>query len=222
MLPITVIVPWRPQPSRLAAFDAVIQWYRRNLPGADIVTIDSDQRLFNLSRCRNLGMRALDDPDQVVVINDADTIPQLDALLEAIDHASVSGLVHLPYTAYRWLGATGTAQYVDGVPAEDCDFELVSGACSGIYVTTRASWVSHGGQDERFRGWGFEDAAWHLAHIALLGESPRRHEGSVFALHHQPELREGPQYDANATLMQRYRDAAGSPEAMRQLVFAAR
>lgn len=216
---VSVIIPWRPQPSRLPAFEAVVDWYRTTLPGVDIVTVDSGEDAFNLSRCRNLGVAAIGDESQVVIINDADTIPERGALLEAIAAASTSGLVHLPYTEYRWLGGTGTAQFVAGVPLEHCEFELVDGACSGVYVTTPASWLSHGGQDERFRGWGFEDAAWHLAHEALLGEVPRRHVGTVFALHHEPQLREGLQFDANAGLMQQYRDAATDPTAMRQLVF---
>ncbi len=37
---------------------------------------------------------------------------------------------------------------------------------------------------------------------------------------HLLQLREGPQYDANANLMQQYRDAARDPAAMRSLVFA--
>lgn len=219
MLPLTVIIPWRPQASRVSAFDAVVDWYRSSIPGVDIVTVDSDEEIFNLSRCRNLGVALIEERERVVVINDADTIPQLAALTEAVAAAATSGLVHLPYTDYHWLGAAGTAQYSDGMPLEDCDYELVRGACSGVYVTTPDSWFSHGGQDERFRGWGFEDAAWHLAHEALLGEPPRRHPGSVFALHHEPQLREGPQYDANANLMELYRSAASNPDAMRSLVF---
>jgi hypothetical protein len=219
VLPLTVIIPWRPQTSRLSAFDAVVAWYQASIPGVDIVTIDSDDEHFSLSRCRNLGLAAIDDPHRVAIVNDADTIPQLESLREAVVAASTSGLVHLPYTDYHWLGSAGTAQYADGMPPEDCDFELVPGACSGVYVTTPASWFSHGGQDERFRGWGFEDAAWHLAHETLLGEAPRRHRGSVFALHHEPASRQGPLYDANANLMQRYRDASSSADAMRDLVF---
>ena len=92
------------------------------------------------------------------------------------------------------------------------------GACSGVYVTTPRSWWSHGGQDERFRGWGFEDAAWYVAHETLLDEVPRRHEGIVYALNHTAQAREGDQYDANAALMEQYREARSSRDAMRQLV----
>ena len=88
--------------------------------------------------------------------------------------------------------------------------DLVRGACSGVYVTTPRTWAAHGGQDERFRGWGFEDAAWYLAHEALLGEPPIRHEGRVYALHHAPRC--GPaRVRANAALMDRYRAAEGDP-----------
>jgi hypothetical protein len=218
---VTVLIPWRPQPSRVEAFDAVLAWYRDNVPDAELRTIDTDDAVFNLSRCRNLGIAAVDDEGEVVVINDADTLPERAPLIAAIDAAAHSSVVQLPYTDYRWLGPAGTAELVAGTAPRHCEFELVVGACSGIYVTTPRTWWSHGGQDERFRGWGFEDAAWYVAHETLLGEPPQRHPGAVFALAHELEAREGPGFDANARLMQRYRDAAGSSEAMSQFVFSA-
>jgi len=216
---VKVIIPWRPQPSRLAAFEATSAWYRQNLPGAEIVTVDSGEVPFNLARCRNVGMADVATPDEVVVVGDADTIPSLEPLLAAIADAATSGLVHLPYTRYQWLGAAGTAAYFAGAPLDTVDATLVVGACSGVYVTTPRTWASHGGQDERFRGWGFEDSAWFAAHTTLLGTQPRRHEGDVYALHHETQLREGEQYEANAALRERYRDAESSPESMRALVF---
>jgi hypothetical protein len=216
---LTVIIPWRPQPSRLAAFDAVTEWYHDQFDDVRILTVDSPDPVFNLAQCRNRGIAMIEDPNDVVIINDADTLPERDALLVAMSAAHRDGYVHLPYTAYRWLGRHGSAAYAEGTALADCDFELVRGACSGVYVTTPATWMAHGGQDERFRGWGFEDAAWYLAHETLLGAPPQRTPGAVYALHHETQLRSGPQYDLNAALMQRYEDAAGSPEAMRQLVF---
>ncbi|MET4583102.1 hypothetical protein ABIE21_002621 [Conyzicola nivalis] len=218
---VTVIIPWRPQPSRLAAFEATSEWYRANLPGAEIRTVDSGDVPFNLARCRNVGMDAVADPDEVVIIGDADTIPSIAPLLEAVSAARDSGLVHLPYTRYQWLGAVGTAAFFDGAPLESVEATLVVGACSGVYVTTPRTWASHGGQDERFRGWGFEDSAWFAAHTTLLGSQPQRHDGNVYALHHETQLREGEQYDANAALRERYREAEPSADAMRALVFGA-
>lgn len=215
---VTVILPWRPQPSREPAFESVVAWYRQNLPDATIRAVDSEDEIFNLARCRNLGISAVAN-GEVAIINDADTIPELAPLLEAIAAAASSGVVHLPYTAYHWLGLSGTEQYRAGIRAATCDYELVLGACSGVYVTTPEAWWSHGGQDERFRGWGFEDAAWYLAHETLLGEPPRRHSGRVFALTHTQEVRQGIQYDLNAGLMGEYRQASVSIDAMRRVVF---
>lgn len=219
---VVVLIPWRPQPSRVSAFEAVTGWYRKNMPGVEIRAVDSPDDIFNLSRCRNLGVAGVPDPNQVVVINDADTLPELDALQRAIAAARTSAAVQLPYTEYHWLGAAGTAQYVSGTALAECAFELVRGACSGIYVTTPATWWAHGGQDEIFRGWGFEDAAWYLAHTALLGSAPQRHSGRVYALHHEAQPRTGVQYEANAARMEAYRAAVSDPDAMRRLVFAAR
>ncbi len=216
---LTVLVPWRPQPSRIEAFEALTAWYARHLPDAVIRTVDSDDELFNLSACRNIAIASVEDENEVVIINDADTVPELEPLLAAIEAAATSNLVHLPYDRYHWLGREGTAQFLAGAEPADCAYELVIGARSGVYVTTPKTWWSHGGQDERFRGWGFEDAAWYVAHETLLGEAPRRHAGAVYALHHETQLREGPQYDLNAALMDRYTASSVSREAMAQLVF---
>jgi hypothetical protein len=216
----TVVIPWRPQPSRLAAFDRVVDWYRREFPDARIVPVDSGDEVFNLSRCRNVGVGLVEDVRSVVVLNDADTIPERGPLLAAVAAAAGSPLVHLPYTEYRWLGAEGSEQFAEGTPLPECSSELVHGACSGVYVTTPETWWSHGGQDERFAGWGYEDAAWSVAHETLLGAPPARHEGRVFALHHVPQPRSGSQYEANAGLMDLYRRAAVDVVLMRQLVAA--
>jgi hypothetical protein len=218
---VTVIIPWRPQPSRLAAFEATRDWYAANLPEAIIRTVDSGDHPFNLARCRNVGMAEVVDPDEVVVISDADTIPEIGPLREAIRDAASDGLVHLPYTEYQWLGREGTTAFLGGAALPAIDATLVRGACSGVYVTTPRTWATHGGQDERFRGWGFEDSAWFAAHSTLLGSEPTRHRGAVYALHHETQLREGEQYEANAALRERYRAAESSIEAMRALVFGA-
>ncbi|MFE6254739.1 hypothetical protein [Agromyces sp. NPDC057865] len=213
-----IVIPWRPAPSRLDAFQRVVAWYSRTLPAFRVVTLDTGDDLFSLSRIRNLAVAQACHADDVIVIGDADTLPERGPLMAAIAAAPRSGRVQLPYTTYRWLGPTGTAQHAAGRAVEDCDYELVHDACSGVYVTTRNTWESHGGQDERFQGWGFEDSAWYLAHQTLLGAPPQRHEGAVYALHHSVELRDGPQFERNVTLMARYRRAAGDQVAMRHLV----
>ena len=218
MRSVSVVLPWRPAPSRIEAFHHVTAWYERMLPELRVSTIDSPDPVFNLALCRNLAVASLEDPDDVIVLGDADTVPEPAALREAIVAARTSSRVHLPYTAYHWLGRAGSAQFAAGVAPEDCEFELISGACSGVYVTTRRAWERHGGQDPRFRGWGYEDAAWNLAHTTMLDAAPQRHPGRVYALHHHAETRAGAQFEANAALMERYRSASGDVSAMAALI----
>lgn len=216
--PVRVVIPWRPAPTRLDAFDRVVSWYRAALPGVTVETVDTGDTPFVLAACRNRAMSQAA-PGEVVVVGDADTLPEAAPLREAIAAAASSPLVHLPYDEYRWLGRSGSADYAAGIPLADCTVEqYVDGACSGVYVATPEAWKSHGGQDEGFRGWGFEDAAWYLAHVTLLGSPPRRHHGRVYALHHAGEVRAGADYDANAARMEQYRAAAGDPALMAALV----
>ena len=220
--PARIVIPWRPAPSRIDAFERVVAWYRETLPQIPLQTVDTGDTPFVLAACRNAAMRNAA-ADEVVVVGDADTIPEREPLIAAIRAAADSPFVHLPYDEYRWLGRTGSADHAAGVPLADCTVEQhVEGACSGVYVATPRAWDSHGGQDEGFRGWGFEDAAWFLAHSTILGAPPVRHPGRVYALHHVGEVRAGAAYDANAARMESYRAAAGHPAAMVALVGAVR
>lgn len=217
MLPAKIVIPWRPAPSRIDAFERVQRWYRDAFPTVPVETVDTDDEVFVLAACRNRAMRSAG-LDEVVVLSDADTLPEVDALTAAVAAAAAGDRVHLPYDEYRWLGREGSAQYAAGRSLAECDHELVIGACSGVYVSTPRAWFAHGGQDERFRGWGFEDAAWNLAHQTLMQAPPQRHRGRVYALHHVGEVRSGPRYDANAARMELYRAAAGDADAMSRLV----
>jgi hypothetical protein len=217
---VAAIIPWRMQPSRQYAMELLTHWYSEHMPHAEVLLIDTDDHPFNLAACRNEGVRRAESHGyDVCVINDADTIPQLQPLQSAIEAAYETPYVHLPYTQYRSLRRGGTQEYLDGRSIEQCDYFEVPGACSGLFVTTPGTWWSHGGQDERFRGWGFEDAAWYTAHTTLLGAEPQRHTGCVFSLHHDSAVKEGPHYESNAALCFRYQQAGGDPSQMKELVF---
>ena len=75
------------------------------------------------------------------MIGDADTLPEVGRCCEAIDGAARTCRVHLPVhrvplaRARRHRPVRRPAS-----PLDDCDFELVRGACSGVYVTTPATW----------------------------------------------------------------------------------
>lgn len=209
-----VWIPWRPQPSRFDAHDAVTAWYKQH--GFTVVDVDTHHQTFNLAACRNRAVERAESP--VVVISDADTIPEADALDEAIAAARTSGKTHLPYEAggYRILRDVGTAQFFNGRPLAECDFVSFPFSCSGVYVTTRGAWHDHYGQDELFEGWAPEDMAWRMTHEATLGDVPR-HPGRVYALTHEPASKTNAHAGEAGVRYQRYLAAQGDEITIRGL-----
>jgi hypothetical protein len=214
-----VVIPWRSQPSREYAHDLTVARWRSILPGVHVIDIDTGDEPFDAAACRNEGVRRAEHAGfGVVVVSDADTLVEREPLLAAVEGATTTGRVHLPYTECRSLRADGSAQYRAGRPPHECAAVTVHGSCGGVYVTTPATWWAHGGQDGRFKGWGFEDAAWEVAHTTLLGSPPVRHEGHIYVLYHTPALKEGAHYEANLALCNRYHQASGDTDAMRTLI----
>jgi len=197
----------------------VTAWYTEH--GYDVIDVDSGHERFNLAASRNTGVREsqLRDVD-VVILGDADTIPEAGPLAAAVRAADTDHRVHLPYGSYHSLTARGQRQHETGTPLADCDHaDLSALACSGVYVTSASTWWALGGMDERFACWAPEDYAFRLAHETLLGPLVR-HEGTVYALPHadQPGKGKGRDYDAAVALYRRYQAAHMDPTAMRTLI----
>ena len=195
---VQVGIPWREEPSRLEAFYRVRDWYESH--GLEVVAAESPRHRngpFNIAAARNHLVRNLLTSD-VMVLSDGDTLPQVEPLLEALAGALADNLVHLPYHLYR----DDTGVYTPG-------------ACSGVLVTTRDGWEATNGQDERFRGWGYEDSAWKLAHLTLSGPI-MRHRGTVTAATHSLAPRST--LAANHALFRQYQAAYGQVDRMTQLV----
>lgn len=213
-----LVIPWRSQPTRVLPFNAVVDWYTDNYEEISIYLADR-KGVWNLSASRNDGVRmAQEDGCDVVIVNDADTIPEIKAVKEAVQEAYLDGYCHTPYTKYVMLSKRGTAQHLKSrIPLPRCEGKAYPTACSGTYIATPEMWFSIGGQDEKFTGWGYEDNAWHKAHEVILGRPSIRHQGSAYAFHHIDQDRSGPQYQSNKSLWGRYAETE-SPDLMLDLV----
>jgi hypothetical protein len=195
---IGVIIPWREQPSRVKPFEAVIDWYKTYLPQAKIYLPDHEGDIWLPSHTRNDGVRmAEEDECDILVVNDADTIPQLRPLLEAIKEASRDGKMHNPYTEYRILGDEGTKMYLGGINIKRCPYRKFKTACFGTLVTTAKTWWELGGMDEKFMQWGWEDTAMQRAHYIIKGSNFVSHPGIAFAMGHEPQPKLGSETFAN-------------------------
>ncbi len=203
---IAVVIPWREQPSRVRAFEAVVDWYKTNLPEATIYTADRPGPVWNMSGSRNDGVKMAEaDGCDVIVMSDADTIPQIEPLYQAINSAYKDNMIHNSYSQYRMLGDLGTEQFFDGVPLIKCSNKTYETACSGIHVFTPKAWWDLGGNDEKFKEWGYEDTAFDYVHNLVHGVPIIKHRGIAFSLGHEPQRREGEHYNRNRDLYEEYK-----------------
>jgi hypothetical protein len=221
---VAAVIPWRPgRPDRSAHHVTVRRHLREVLPHAVHMDADSGHPKFSRAGSRNHGVRlAAESGCDVVVLCDADTLVEREPLLDAVE-ACQDGVMHLPYTRYRSLTRTGLAQYEAGTALLDCDVDHDhEGATGGVIVIRVDAWWRAGGMDERFQGWGHEDAAFRLAADTLLGPTVR-HPGAIHHLWHAREWNLGsPEFRANAAHMERYTEAGGDQDAMLALVESAR
>lgn len=217
---VAVVIPWRGgQPDRERHHETVRAHLRTLLPDAVHLDVDSGHAPFSRAGSRNLGVRLAQDAEaDVVVLCDADTLPEREPLLTAIESAH-DGLLHLPYRLFRGFTPAGTDAYMAGAPPMGCAIELeTEWSTGGVMVIQPSSWWRMGGMDERCIGWGMEDTAARVACDALLGPTVK-HPGTIFHLWHPSEIDPAsPLYQANAALMARYVEAEGNPDAVRPIV----
>lgn len=217
---VAVVIPWRGgQPDRERHHETVRAHLRELLPDAWHIDADSGHHPFSRAGSRNRGVQLAQDVGaDVVVLCDADTLPEREPLLAAIGSAH-DGLLHLPYTHFRGLSQNGTRAYLGGTPGDACEVELeTTWSTGGVLVLQPSAWWRMGGMDERFRSWGMEDTAARVACDALLGPTVK-HEGTIHHLWHPSEIDPtSPLYQANLALMARYVAAEGNPDAVRPIV----
>ena len=223
MSDVTVCIPWRPSPARVPLYERVREFWDE--VGWPVVTADSDTEVFSLAQARNNAVRLAD--ADVVVISDADTIPTLANVRQAV--ADPVGICW-PFTNYRILDP----RYLDvpfdqlaGCPiVNDWDGEGFVGV-GGCLITTSKEFWRLGGQPPEFIGWGWEDTA--FTYIAQTLSTVRRIDGHIYAFEHNTHAEkyldaksDSPGWDRdndrNIDLVKTYRAAIGRAWLMRELI----
>lgn len=199
---VSVVIPYRESPNRGRLLDHVLARYRSILPDAEILTSDSGHEPFSRAASRNWGVRRA--AGEVVVVGDADSVPDEEPLLEAIQDARQSGAVHWPFDRCVYLTEQETELALEGKPFVPS--RKKGNATGGLVVASRDTWIRIGGQDEKFRGWGGEDDAFHMMCRRTVGAV--RHEGLLVALWHPNPHRFGEHHAANRRRLDHYRKAS--------------
>jgi hypothetical protein len=196
---IVTVIPWKETPSRKEPFQALIDWYQTNLPDIEIILVNASDEVWLPSATRNLGVRKAQEAGcDVVIINDADTIPELHSLLEAAKLAYSDGMVHNPYRLCKTFTYEESKPYYDGVKQlhELRGTEHVT-ANGGIYVCTPEAWWKIGGMDEKFKQWGYEDSAFEIAHGIINGCAIVKNNGTIYSLGHELQIHDAGYNDSN-------------------------
>lgn len=199
-----VCVPWRGgQRDREDAWDRVRAQYERL--GLEIVTGDSGHQRFHRAASRNAAAKNAGDWD-VALFSDADVLLDPRNVPAALDAAYLLDVVVFPHDRYHRLD-----------PRERVHLASTAPTNGGALALSREAWEYVGGYDERFAGWGYEDAAFRLATETLLGQ-PERIAGYMRELFHVKTGRG--RSEAERVLYQRYKHAhaADDIEAMLALV----
>lgn len=220
-----VVIPWRDtNPERRKAFEYVKRWFEKHLDvrqgdGAryPLITPDSGHEQFNRGASRNLGV-SLAHPAKVVILCDADTVPEEAPLREAIYAASKDERLHLPYTHFRGLTQSGARRALRGKPLEAQPTEDEHDHATGgiLVIQPRAYWRIGG--HPQLVGWGFEDTIFRICADAVLGET-RRYTGNIHHLWHPKDWNLGsPQWEANKAISDEYTAAEGNRAAIEALI----
>lgn len=204
--------------SREQAFNKTVSLLRVMYDWCAILTVDSGHSRFNRAATRNLGVQeAIKRGADVVVLCDADSIPERIPLVEAI-HAASDDRFHYPFDQV-WAMSPKITPTIGKKNLRQLENRAISRSGrseGGIWVFKPEIWTKIGGQDPRLAGWGCEDRSFLSVTHTLVGE-PVFHEGVLLCLHHG-RIAEETWLPGDVELMIRYQAALGDPKTTREII----
>jgi hypothetical protein len=208
---VVVLVPRRADPWRDRLWNYVRAQLTRNVEWP-VIEGFSENGPFN--RAAALNDAAARYPWRIAVIHDADSVVDPPRLRAAVN-AARQGLLVLPHDSFRSLTQRGTNEVLRGrVRPEQAPTRWTRPETkSSCLCVSRDLWDAAGGFDERFQGWGFEDAAFYAACRRLSGV--QRIGGPVHHLWHPRSKEKDPgrsDYVRNRELAERYKSAGSRAE----------
>jgi hypothetical protein len=217
---VSLIFPYRPSDTgRDDHYEFVKGKLLSFLGPVDVIEADSGHESFNRGASRNVGVhRAAEAGADVVVICDADTVPERESLLQAVEAAAQDGVLHLPYTYFKALNRHSTKLFKRNRNPQHLMYEDEgSFSTGGILVISTESYLRTGGMPA-LSGWGFEDTIFRIIVDAVLGPT-KRHVGTIYHCWHRKEWAlESDQYAENARIAAEFVDAEGDPQKVQQLI----
>lgn len=181
----------------------------------DIIECDSGHIPYNRSASRNLVVKeAIDRSADVVVVCDADSLPEKEPIEKSIYAASSDGGLWTPFDKVHQFSAS----FVRNLPYNILrlrPFNTYGPSFGGCYVATPPDWVGVGGMDERIQGWGYEDQIFLVAARTFLS-GHNMYPGNLLTFEH-PRQHDTDFRRANSELRDLYNENCGNKEKIREL-----
>lgn len=219
---LTVIIPWRPAADRDTSFMWVFNRYLTFDGGVKINLADSGDEPFSRSASKNKGLDQAG--TDIVLFADADMVVDLEWIEQSYRLlASGERAWCVPKRCNLLLEpASKQVRGMDPWDREMPDFGPAdlewSGVTSvgGLVMVSKEGALEAGGYDERFLGWGWEDAAFAMALTHLWGPMHKTHQG-WHLWHTKDRTWDSPHQQEVTRLFRRYEQAT-TPEQMKQIV----
>jgi len=181
---VSVLIPWRGgDPQRERIFEYILaSWTAYSMKyGVEVCVGEDDPGgPFNCSRAQNRAFKK--STGDILFMIGADTLPDIGVLSTAASclrdpspqwvytRAGHGWVPLFEKTAYYSEESTNRILQGANPDGEPFDYELPF--CTGPVAVTRSAYVATGGMDERFSGWGYEDAAFRQTLAGLFGAPP--------------------------------------------------
>lgn len=226
-LKVGIVIPWRPEPSRVVAFNFVVSFYRNYFPDMKLYISDCKSEPWIAAEARNLGTEAaIADNCDVIVAADADHIVRKKAFKKAILMSHKLQIATQPFYRHFKLNESLTnklmkntisrkeirkkAEYSDRVPG-------------GVLIYTPDVFETLNGFDERFDGYGGEDVGFNVAHKTIYGVELLRIDSEGLSLWHESSKYRTSEmllsYEKNERELQKfYYPAEGNIEMMKEVI----
>lgn len=205
---LSVLIPWRTDNGpRQEALDYILPYWEAT--GVQVcIGEDPGPGPFNCSRAQNRAFRLA--KHQKLVMYGADQLPDLDVLLDSSARLDREPWVPL-YNQTGYYSRGTSAQLLAGEPLHEARLEYVLPFCTGLVGLSSDAYRAVGGMDERFEGWGYEDAAFRLSLECTFGfPAQPNHHLPLRCLWHETGHRI--EKSPNQVLMIQYLEAAQSTD----------